>query len=75
MHVYKTINPLIICFEMWSLQLENAVTDEMKTFKEEWEAVLDELETESAHLLVRIILYLSNGFVDFITMNEISFER
>lgn len=34
------------------LQLEAAVADEMTTFKEEWEAVLDDLETESAHLLV-----------------------
>jgi len=32
--------------------LEKAVADEMATFKEEWEASLDELETESAHLLV-----------------------
>ncbi|KAG5611119.1 hypothetical protein H5410_022400 [Solanum commersonii] len=34
-------------------ELENAVADEMATFKEEWETVLDELETESAHLLVK----------------------
>nr|XP_007143953.1 hypothetical protein PHAVU_007G116500g [Phaseolus vulgaris]ESW15947.1 hypothetical protein PHAVU_007G116500g [Phaseolus vulgaris] len=32
--------------------LETAVADEMAAFKEEWEAVLDDLETESAHLLV-----------------------
>ncbi|XP_055834893.1 protein CHROMATIN REMODELING 20 isoform X2 [Solanum dulcamara] len=35
-------------------ELENAVADEMTTFKEEWEAVLDELETESAHLLEQL---------------------
>ncbi|CAK9156404.1 unnamed protein product [Ilex paraguariensis] len=33
-------------------ELEKAIADEMETFKEEWEAVLDELETESGHLLV-----------------------
>jgi len=32
--------------------LETVVADEMTTFKEEQEAVLDDLETESAHLLV-----------------------
>ncbi|KAM3290099.1 protein CHROMATIN REMODELING 20 [Capsicum chacoense] len=35
-------------------ELENAVADEMTTFKEEWEAVLDDLETESAHLLEQL---------------------
>ncbi|CAN4105513.1 unnamed protein product [Withania somnifera] len=35
-------------------ELENAVADEMTTFKDEWEAVLDELETESAHLLEQL---------------------
>ncbi|MCD7462185.1 hypothetical protein HAX54_047948 [Datura stramonium] len=35
-------------------ELENAVADEMTTFKEEWEAVLDKLETESAHLLEQL---------------------
>ncbi|XP_062144100.1 protein CHROMATIN REMODELING 20 isoform X4 [Alnus glutinosa] len=34
--------------------LETAVADEMATFTEEWEAVLDELETESAHLLEQL---------------------
>ncbi|XP_065852445.1 protein CHROMATIN REMODELING 20 isoform X2 [Euphorbia lathyris] len=34
--------------------LEDAVEDEMITFKEEWETVLDELETESAHLLEQL---------------------
>ncbi|PON45964.1 hypothetical protein PanWU01x14_254720 [Parasponia andersonii] len=34
--------------------LETAVADEMTTFIEEWEAVLDELETESAHLLEQL---------------------
>lgn len=33
-------------------KLETAVADEMATFKDEWEAVLDDLETESSHLLV-----------------------
>lgn len=69
LQLYKTITPPIIYFEIWSFQLENAVADEMATFKEEWETVLDELETESAHLLVWITLYLSNEFVDFIFMN------
>ncbi|KAJ6974817.1 hypothetical protein NC653_030834 [Populus alba x Populus x berolinensis] len=32
--------------------LEAAVEDEMATFREEWENVLDELETESYHLLI-----------------------
>ncbi|KAH1037493.1 hypothetical protein GLYMA_20G227200v4 [Glycine max] len=35
-------------------KLETAVADEMATFKEEWEAVLDDLETESAHLLEQL---------------------
>ncbi|CAI0385224.1 unnamed protein product [Linum tenue] len=34
--------------------LEATVQDEMTTLKEEWEAVLDELETESAHLLEQL---------------------
>ncbi|RDX92098.1 Protein CHROMATIN REMODELING 20 [Mucuna pruriens] len=34
--------------------LETAVADEMTTLKEEWEAVLDDLETESAHLLEQL---------------------
>ncbi|XP_014513463.1 protein CHROMATIN REMODELING 20 isoform X1 [Vigna radiata var. radiata] len=34
--------------------LETAVDNEMATFKEEWEAVLDDLETESAHLLEQL---------------------
>lgn len=37
-------------------QLEAAVEDEMTVYKEQWEAALDELETESAHLLVCIFL-------------------
>nr|KYP74497.1 Transcriptional regulator ATRX [Cajanus cajan] len=37
--------------------LETAVADEMTTFKEEWEAVLDDLETESAHLLHNSMLF------------------
>ncbi|KAF8401989.1 hypothetical protein HHK36_012940 [Tetracentron sinense] len=43
--------------------LEKAVTTEIRTFIEEWEAVLDELETESAHLLVRLFLLLSKILV------------
>ncbi|XP_031397920.1 protein CHROMATIN REMODELING 20 isoform X2 [Punica granatum] len=35
-------------------ELEKAVADEMDTYKEEWEAALDELETESAHLLEQL---------------------
>ncbi|PSR98829.1 Protein CHROMATIN REMODELING like [Actinidia chinensis var. chinensis] len=34
--------------------LEKAVTDEMTTFREEWETVLDELEKESADLLEQL---------------------
>lgn len=34
--------------------LETAVADEMSTLIEEWETVLDELETESAHLLEQL---------------------
>ncbi|XP_062084347.1 protein CHROMATIN REMODELING 20 [Humulus lupulus] len=34
--------------------LETAVANEMATFIEEWEAVLDELETESSHLLEQL---------------------
>ena len=40
-------------------QLETAVADEMSTLIEEWEAALDELETESGHLLVCFFLQLS----------------
>ncbi|KAJ6384256.1 hypothetical protein OIU78_027541 [Salix suchowensis] len=41
--------------------LETAVEDEMATFREEWENVLDELETESYHLLdmAAIIVYVA----------------
>ncbi|KAA3472957.1 protein CHROMATIN REMODELING 20 [Gossypium australe] len=35
-------------------ELETAVADEMATFIEQWEAVLDELETESAQLLEQL---------------------
>ncbi|CAN1271375.1 Protein CHROMATIN REMODELING 20 [Linum perenne] len=35
-------------------ELEAAVQDEITTLKEEWETVLDELETESAHLLEQL---------------------
>lgn len=34
--------------------LEAAVQDEMTVYKEQWEAALDELETESAHLLEQL---------------------
>ncbi|XP_031283826.1 protein CHROMATIN REMODELING 20 isoform X1 [Pistacia vera] len=34
--------------------LEVAVEDEMTAYREQWEAVLDELETESAHLLEQL---------------------
>ncbi|CAI9759256.1 unnamed protein product [Fraxinus pennsylvanica] len=34
--------------------LEKAVKEEMTTFKEEWEVELDDLETESAHLLEQL---------------------
>ncbi|XP_057250433.1 protein CHROMATIN REMODELING 20 isoform X3 [Beta vulgaris subsp. vulgaris] len=34
--------------------LDKAVADEMAAFREEWEATLDELETESAHLLEQL---------------------
>ncbi|XP_059628567.1 protein CHROMATIN REMODELING 20 isoform X2 [Cornus florida] len=34
--------------------LEKAVADELAIFREEWEAVLDELETESANLLEQL---------------------
>ncbi|KAK9082988.1 hypothetical protein Scep_029459 [Stephania cephalantha] len=34
--------------------LDEAVSAEMRTFVEEWEATLDELETESAHLLEQL---------------------
>ena len=39
--------------------METAIADEMATFKEEWEAVLDDLETKSAHLLVWFYLSFS----------------
>ncbi|XP_026421717.1 protein CHROMATIN REMODELING 20-like [Papaver somniferum] len=35
-------------------ELEAAVANEMRTYKEEWETVLDELETESAQLLEQL---------------------
>ncbi|XP_051119835.1 protein CHROMATIN REMODELING 20 [Andrographis paniculata] len=35
-------------------ELEKAVTNEMAAFKDEWEVQLDELETESAHLLEQL---------------------
>ncbi|KAK4799952.1 hypothetical protein SAY86_025317 [Trapa natans] len=35
-------------------ELEKAIADEMDTYKEEWEVALDELETESAHLLEQL---------------------
>lgn len=38
------------------LQLETAVADEMATLIEDWKTELDELETESAHLLVCFFL-------------------
>jgi hypothetical protein len=45
--------PIIYAFLSYPcLELEAAVEDEMTTFREEWENVLDELETESYHLLV-----------------------
>ncbi|GAB2287183.1 hypothetical protein Dimus_021567 [Dionaea muscipula] len=34
--------------------LENAVGDEMAAFREEWESLLDDLETESSHLLEQL---------------------
>lgn len=34
--------------------LEKAVADELDTYREEWEAQLDELETESVHLLEQL---------------------
>ncbi|CAK7341191.1 unnamed protein product [Dovyalis caffra] len=40
--------------------LEAAVEDEMATFREEWESVLDELETESYHLLAGLNLLLGD---------------
>jgi hypothetical protein len=36
--------------------LDEAVAAEMMTFKDEWEATLDELETESATLLVCFVV-------------------
>lgn len=50
--------PSIMCFLV--LQLETAVANEMSIFTEEWEGVLDELEIESAHLLVCFSLQLSS---------------
>ncbi|GAB4835468.1 hypothetical protein Ancab_000376 [Ancistrocladus abbreviatus] len=35
-------------------ELEKAVADEMAAFKEEWESSLDDLETESAHILEQL---------------------
>ncbi|KAG8380399.1 hypothetical protein BUALT_Bualt06G0011300 [Buddleja alternifolia] len=35
-------------------ELAQSLSEEMATFKEEWESVLDELETESAHLLEQL---------------------
>ncbi|KAI4303028.1 hypothetical protein MLD38_038709 [Melastoma candidum] len=35
-------------------ELERAVADELATYQEEWEAELDRLETESAHLLEQL---------------------
>ncbi|KAH6832693.1 P-loop containing nucleoside triphosphate hydrolases superfamily protein [Perilla frutescens var. hirtella] len=35
-------------------ELEKAVVDDMDTYKEEWELMLDELERESAHLLEQL---------------------
>lgn len=43
-------------FDSTCQQLETAVADEMSTLIEEWETALDELETESAHLLVCFFL-------------------
>lgn len=40
--------------------LERAVADEMATFREEWEAVLDELEKESAQLNNLKVLVLNS---------------
>ena len=37
---------------IWLEQLEKAVCEEMSLYKEEWELKLDELEKESAYLLV-----------------------
>ncbi|GFP96467.1 protein chromatin remodeling 20 [Phtheirospermum japonicum] len=36
------------------VKLDKVVAEEMETLKEEWEVTLDELETESAHLLEQI---------------------
>lgn len=35
--------------------MDKAVSGEMAAFREQWEVELDELETESAHLLVAIL--------------------
>ncbi|KAL5172320.1 Thioredoxin H9 [Glycine soja] len=53
------------------IYLETVVVDEMATFKEEQEAVLDDLETESAHLLVQGDAKVndSDDNVDFIAGN------
>lgn len=40
------------CINFGLIQLESAVAEEMKVFKQEWESQLDELEAESAQLLV-----------------------
>lgn len=47
--------PSIMCFLV--LQLETAVANEMAILVEEWEGVLDELEIESAQLLVCFSLF------------------
>ena len=46
----------MMCFLV--LQLETAIANEMAAFVEEWEVVLDELEIESAHLLVCLSFFL-----------------
>lgn len=59
MHI--TFFVIIIAFGAiftWMEQLEKAVLEEMLTYKEEWESKLDELEKESAYLLVYIVLNL-----------------
>ncbi|RZB45320.1 Protein CHROMATIN REMODELING 20 isoform C [Glycine soja] len=55
--------------------LETAVADEMATFKEEWEAVLDDLETESAHLLVEEIDDVDGNSTDPFIAAAIANER
>lgn len=41
--------------------MDKAVAEEMAAFKEEWEMELDELETESANLLVQFIFVSINA--------------